>query len=96
MHFTFYLGDSSRIGLNLQFNIDVKSGLSLYPYQPFCSFGLKQLKMLRHFNPIALRKANIAVLEINFFFAGTCSNYLLPSIKVDSKTNIPGSKIGCL
>ena len=49
-----------------------------------------------HFNPIALRKAKIAVLEIKFFFAGTCSNYLLPSIKVDSKTNIPGSKIGCL
>ena len=29
MHFTFYLGDSSRIGLNLQFNSDVKSGLSV-------------------------------------------------------------------
>ena len=28
MHFRFYLGDSSRIGLNLQFNSDVKSGLS--------------------------------------------------------------------
>ena len=27
MHFTLYLGDSSRIGLNLQFNSDVKSGL---------------------------------------------------------------------
>ena len=29
MHFTFYLGDSGRIGLNLQFNSDVKSGLSI-------------------------------------------------------------------
>ena len=29
MHFTFYLGDSGRIGLNLQFNSDVKSGLRL-------------------------------------------------------------------
>ena len=28
MHFTFYLGDSGRIGLNLQFKSDVKSGLS--------------------------------------------------------------------
>ena len=27
MHFTFYLGDSSRKGLNLQFNSNVKSGL---------------------------------------------------------------------
>ena len=27
MHFTFYLGDSSRIGLNLQFHSYVKSGL---------------------------------------------------------------------
>ena len=25
MHFTFYLGDSGRIGLNLQFKSDVKS-----------------------------------------------------------------------
>ena len=29
MHFIFYLGDSSRIWLILQFNSDVKSGLSL-------------------------------------------------------------------
>ena len=27
MHFTFYLGDSGRIGLNLQVSSDVKSGL---------------------------------------------------------------------
>ena len=27
MHFTFYLGDSGRLGLNLQFKSDVKSGL---------------------------------------------------------------------
>ena len=29
MHFTFYLEDSGRIGLNLQFNSDVKSGLNV-------------------------------------------------------------------
>ena len=27
MHFTFYLGDNGRLGLNLQFKSDVKSGL---------------------------------------------------------------------
>ena len=44
------------------------------------------------------RKPNVpsplySVLEITLFFAG--SKHLLLSVKVDSKTNIPGSKAGC-
>ena len=33
MHFTFYLGDSGRLGLNLQFKSDVKSGLKQTHFQ---------------------------------------------------------------
>ena len=29
MHFAFYIGDRGRIGLNMHFKVDVKSGLSV-------------------------------------------------------------------
>ena len=47
MHFAFYLGDSGRIGFNLHFKVEVKSGFSDDENYVTCQSLFDQLTLMQ-------------------------------------------------